>query len=103
DELQSSYTIQRGVTLTGSWLATQKITATTSLSFNQRNLVGSASFFGLSQDREDSVSTLTFGGIYSFDQHIGLQATASFSDQRSNAPLAGYIDELVSLGAFAKF
>jgi glycosyltransferase involved in cell wall biosynthesis len=107
---QTDYFVSKAVSISPSWIASEKITLTTTLSRDQQNYIGSNEFAANlnSSSRRDLVNAGQLNVVYSplvFTQVRGLTFNFTFRRERraSNQPFSSYNDSIGKAGFMYKF
>jgi hypothetical protein len=103
DTIDSSYTLQRMISLSVENAVTTKLNISLLTSYIERDLNGSAASFDLPSDRVDDLASATVGVNYSLTDSIIASASVGYVNQSSNDKSATYGSEIVLLGLKAKF
>ncbi|MES1980883.1 MAG: XrtB/PEP-CTERM-associated polysaccharide biosynthesis outer membrane protein EpsL [Pseudomonadota bacterium] len=102
DDVTSSYSVSRGVSVASVWMATSKITASARWQHDRRRFLGDPGIQQLTAARVDSYDTFRLGIGYHPSRTINFNLTVGEDTRVSNQRLAGFTSKMISIFAIFK-
>jgi exopolysaccharide biosynthesis operon protein EpsL len=99
DDLTTSYSLNRGISLEPSWTATSNITVSGKIQHETHDFLGNPGILVLATTRKDTYDTRNLTVSYQPAQSFSFNVSVGDDKRDSNQPLFSFNSETVSIGA----
>lgn len=99
DDLTTSYSLNRGMSLEPSWMPTSKITVSGKIQHEKRDFLGDPGILVLTTNRKDTSDTRVLSVSYQPTRSYSFSVSVGDDNRDSNLPLLSFRSETVSISA----
>jgi hypothetical protein len=99
DDLTTSYSLNRGMSLEPSWMPTSKITVSGKIQHEKRDFLGDPGILVLTTNRKETSDTRVLSVSYQPTRSYSFSVSVGDDNRDSNLPLLSFRSETVSISA----